>query len=138
MVKLLKKGTQVINVRYGILGAMFMGSWVYYLNMDHPFPGPLTAALKQAAYTFFVGGFITKLVEFIVKREAKRFFIILWAILASTAITAILMIVLHSMKGTPAKAETILWTILVAPPGFIIVAIRERLLWEKRRKVRVN
>ena len=55
MQRLIQKGTKVINVKYGIIGALFMGSWVYYLNMDHDWPGPLTAGLKQASYTFFVG-----------------------------------------------------------------------------------
>lgn len=133
--KVLKTTGLYINAKYGILGAVFMGSWVYYLNYGHPFPGPLTASLKQAAYTFFVGGSITKLVEKLVKREGKRVWHIFLAVLAATAITAVLMILLHSAKGTPAKFETILWTILIAPPGFIIVAIRERMIWEKGKRL---
>ena len=137
--KVVSKTKSFINIKYGLLGATFMGSWVYFLNMDYPWPKPFEASMKQAAYTFFVGGLLTKMVEIIVKKEKPRNMSIVLAVLASTIITAILMFLLHYIiKGTPAKMETVVWTILVAPPGFIIVAIRERLIWEKKTKFKFN
>jgi hypothetical protein len=44
-----------------------------------------------------------------------------------SAVTIMLVYGVHSMKGTPRPFESTLPTIIMAPPGFLALAIRKRL-----------
>jgi hypothetical protein len=60
------------DFRSGILAALMMGSIVWWINAGH---GPLLAtiaALKQAGYTFIMGGMIIRLCHYFTDRPTDR------------------------------------------------------------------
>jgi hypothetical protein len=118
--------SKLIDVRLGMIGAIFMGSVVFYINADH---GPFlatTAALKQATYTFFIGGIILKILEVIVIGIPHKTVAYISAVVAATVITVGLVYFVHSMKGTPKPFESTVPTIILAPLGYIYVARLKR------------
>ena len=117
---------QIVDVKLGIIGALFMGSVVYYINIDHgPFLASI-AALKQGAYTFFIGGIILKILELIVTGINNKYLAYICSVVAATIITVGLVYLVHSMKGTPKPFESTVPTILLAPLGYIYVARMKR------------
>ena len=117
---------QIVDVKLGIIGALFMGSVVYYINIDHgPFLASI-AALKQGAYTFFIGGIILKILELIVTGINNKYLAYICSVVAATIITVGLVYLVHSMKGTRKPFESSIPTILLAPFGYIYVARMKR------------
>lgn len=49
-----------INYRVAVIGASLLGVIVFAINYAHGVPIAMVAASKQASYTFFVAGFITR------------------------------------------------------------------------------
>jgi hypothetical protein len=108
-----------------------MGTIVWFINADHGFLPALVAALKQASYTFLVAGLFIRFLEYQVTHiEDKRL-----AILVSVAVTSLLTILLvfgvHSLKGTPKPFYSTLATIILAPFGYLALAIIKRKKFEK-------
>jgi hypothetical protein len=117
---------QLIDVKLGIIGALFMGSVVFYINADHgPFLASI-AAMKQGLYTFFIGGIILKILEMIVTGINNKILAYICSVIAATVITVGLVYLVHSMKGTPKPFESTIPTILLAPIGYIYVARMKR------------
>ena len=115
-----------IDVKLGIIGALYMGSVVFYINSDH---GPILAsiaALKQAFYTFFIGGLILKILEFIVLGIPNKALAYVLSIITATVLTVVLVYIVHSLKGTPRPLESTIPTIFLAPPGYIYIARMKR------------
>ena len=118
--------TKVIDVKMGLIGAIFMGVIVFYINADY---GPLlasTAALKQAFYTFFIGGLILKILEAIVMGIHNKTLAYICAVISATLITVGLVYLVHSLKGTPKPFESTIPTIILAPGGFMYAARLKR------------
>ena len=111
------------NPQIALLGAGVMGGIVYYVNHDHGFDNASIAALKQSVYTFFVGGVMTGLCESIVssskisKKKAAYYSVIIPSI-ATIGLTYLV----HSLKGTPKPLESTIPTIILAPPGFVLIS----------------
>ena len=115
-----------IDIKLGIIGAVFMGSVVFYINSDY---GPLLAsiaALKQAFYTFFIGGLILKVLEIIVLGVPNKALAYVLSIITATVLTVGLVYIVHSLKGTPKPFESTIPTIFLAPPGYIYIARMKR------------
>ena len=104
-----------------------MGGIVWFINMGHGWWPATTAAMKQAAYTFLLGGILIKILDTITVRIKNRYLAIAVATLSVSVVTIILVYIVHSMKGTPRPFESTLPTIIMAPPGFMALAIRKRL-----------
>ncbi|MBW2234579.1 MAG: hypothetical protein JRG85_04175, partial [Deltaproteobacteria bacterium] len=51
---------RTINYRMAFAGAAILGGVVFAVNYPHGLGVAMTSSLKQAAYTFFVAGFITR------------------------------------------------------------------------------
>lgn len=118
---------QFIDVKLGIIGALFMGSVVFYINADHgPFLASI-AAFKQGLYTFFIGGIILKILEFIVTGINNKTLAYICSVVVATVITVGLVYLVHSMKGTPKPFESTIPTIILAPIGYIYVARMKRM-----------
>lgn len=118
--------SKVIDFKMGFIGALFMGGIVFYINSDH---GPFlatTAALKQAFYTFFVGGLILKILEVIVRGIRNKALAYFCAVVVATLITVGLVYFVHSLKGTPKPFESTIPTIILAPVGFSYAARLKR------------
>lgn len=123
MIRFFKK---YVNIEKGLIGALIMGAIVWYINADH---GPwmaTVAGLKQGAYTFLFGGIIIRFCENLSQKiEPKLLGILTAAIITSlVAITAVF--ILHNLKGTPKPLESTIPTIILGPPGFLVIAYLER------------
>ena len=111
----------------GLAGAVIMGGIVWFINMSFGWWPATTAALKQAAYTFLFGGILIKMLDTIATMIDSRYLAIAVATISVSVITVLLVYGVHSMKGTPRPFESTLPTIIMAPPGFLALAIRKRL-----------
>ena len=116
-----------INLKMGLAGAVIMGGIVWFINMAYGWWPATTAAMKQAAYTFLFGGVLIKILDTIVMKINNRYLAIVTATIMVSVITIILVFIVHSLKGTPRPFESTLPTIIMAPPGFLALAIRKRL-----------
>lgn len=101
-----------------------MGVIVFYINKDYGWFLATTAGLKQAVYTFFFGGIIVKILEYFLIRIKNQYLSIPISVLIVTAITTFLVFIVHNLKGTPEPYLSTIPTLLLAPPGFLGLAIR--------------
>jgi len=105
---------------------MLMGTIVWFVNLDHGAVPALFAALKQAAYTFFVAGFFVHLLEYQVITIKKKNLAIAVSVVTTSLLTIILVYIVHSLRGTPKPFYSTLVTILLAPFGYLGLALRMR------------
>ena len=112
--------------KMGLAGALVMGTIVFFINWDHGIVPGLTAALKQATYTFFAGGIMIRMTENIAAYFTNDFISIFLAVLTPTLIAVTLTYLLHSLKGTPEPVNSTIPTLLMAPWGFLWWALRKR------------
>jgi hypothetical protein len=108
-------------------GAVIMGIIVGIINIRHGAWPAATAAMKQAAYTFLFGGAIIKLLYFIVRSVPGRIFSLVLSVFIASVVTITLVYLVHSLKGTPMPIASTLPTVILAPPGFLLLAWRRRL-----------
>jgi hypothetical protein len=113
------------DVKSAILGAILMGTAVGAINSGHGFGPALIAAAKQSAYTFFVAGFIMQLSRWLAMRDQPPAVAISLAVFVPTSLTAVLVFILHSMKGTP---EPLWSTVPVVSFGLIAFFLVSRKL----------
>jgi hypothetical protein len=115
-----------IDYPSAIAGAVIMGLIVGFVNMGFGWWPALTAAMKQAAYTFFFGGLIIRLLYLMTLSIHKKWIALVVSAATVSTLTIILVFAVHSMKGTPRPFESTLPTIILAPPGFFFLAWRKR------------
>lgn len=108
-------------------GALVMGAIVWFINMGYGWWPATTAALKQAAYTLLFGGILIKILDTVTMKIKNRYLAIATATILVSVITIILVYIVHNLKGTPRPFESTLPTMIMAPPGFLALAIRKRL-----------
>lgn len=120
--------SKFIDFPTAIAGAIIMGLIVGAINFGYGWWPATTAAMKQAAYTFFFGGMLIKLLYVISDKIKGKFTSIFLSALIVSAITVTLVYIVHSIKGTPLPFESTLPTIILAPFGFSFLA-----LWRKRK-----
>jgi hypothetical protein len=115
-------------IDYGMAwkGALFLAVIVWLVNLEHGPWAALPAALKQATYTYFVAGFITRLCENISISIANRRLALFLAVLVPSCIAIGLTTLLHMLKGTPEPLRSVLPTLLSAPPAFFWWGRRKR------------
>ena len=114
------------DLKLGLAGALLLGSIVFFINYDHGIGNGLIAASKQFFYTFFIGGFITRLCENIASSIKKDLIAIITAVLIPSLIAVFLTYILHSIKGTPEPLNSTIPTMILAPPGFMWWAVKKR------------
>ncbi|MBR9998398.1 MAG: hypothetical protein KFF73_05470 [Cyclobacteriaceae bacterium] len=117
---------RAIDIRLGIIGAIFMGSVVAYINSDSGIVPSSIAAMKQALYTFFIGGVIIRILDLIVNNIRKKAYAYLVSITVATLLTTSLVYFVHCMKGTPKPLDSTIATVILAPPGYIFLAYFKR------------
>lgn len=113
-----------INLKVGLIGALVMGGIVFLVNMKHGWFLSSTAALKQGLYTFLFGGIIVRLLEYLLIKIKNPYLSIPISVIFISAFTSMLVFLVHSLKGTPEPLLSTYPTILMAPPGFLFLAIR--------------
>ncbi len=116
----LARVNELIDLKMGFLGAIFMGSIVFWINFDHGWDEALVAGLKQFSYTLFFGGLFIKMAEHIATNQAKRWKGILLGGVIPMIATAFLTFTVHSIKGTPEPFNSTVPTILLAWMSFSI------------------
>ena len=101
--------------------------------MIHGFWPAMVAALKQAGYTFLVAGFFIRLLEYIVTHIEKKALAIMVAVVVTSLMTIALVYAVHSIKGTPKPFYSTLATIILAPFGYLGLAIRKRKISDMKK-----
>ena len=112
-----------INYRAACWGALILGGMVYGINVSHGVPIALVAATKQATYTFFVAGLITRNNDRLVTRLDNQLLSLLLGIVVSSCIAIGLTYLVHSLRGTPEPFNSTLPTMLLSPIGFLFMGI---------------
>lgn len=112
-----------VNWKMGLLGAVFLGGLVLFLNRGHGWDAAWPAALKQAAYTLLSGGFIVRLCERLARRRPRRGFAVATATIVCSAVTVSATLLVHSVRGTPETWLSTLPTLCLAPPAFFTIAL---------------
>lgn len=115
-----------MNLKMGLLGALIMGAIVWGINSGHGWWPASTAAMKQAAYTLLFGGILIKILDTVAVKIKNKYLAVISATLLVSTITIVLVYIVHNFKGTPMPFESTLPTIIMAPPGFLALAIRKR------------
>ena len=115
-----------INYRLAIAGAVVLGSMVFYINYAHGILPATIAAAKQAAYTFFAGGFISRFGENLSIRWFNRVFSLVIAIIAPTLVAVGLTFLVHSLRGTPEPLQSTVPTLILSPIGFFLIGWRRQ------------
>lgn len=119
-------GARYIDYGMAWKGALFLGTAVWCINLQHGALAALPAALKQATYTFFVAGFITRLCETIAVSVDNRPLALGLALIVPSSIALGLTLLLHTLRGTPEPLRSVLPTLLTAPPAFLWWGWRKR------------
>ena len=96
---------------HGAGGFVLMGLWAGFANRGHPMPAPLLAALVQGAITATITLFLKSVIEAIFARNTGWRQIALPP-LAAFSLSLSLLVLLHSLAGTPA-----LWATISVPLG---------------------
>lgn len=122
-----------INIPAGLGGALMMGTIVWFINADHGFWPAMVAALKQAGYTFLVAGLFIRFLEYQVTRIDHKYLAIFVSVVVTSLMTIGLVYIVHSIKGTPKPFYSTLATILLAPFGYLGLAIRTRKIVDKKK-----
>lgn len=110
-------GSKFIDYKMGALGAGIMSSLVFSVNYlsTRELLGSSTAGLKQAAYTFLVGGSIIKSCEYLSTRIKNAPLAISSAIILPSLLTLGLTYGLHNLKGTPEPENSTIPTAVIIP-----------------------
>lgn len=109
-----------------MIGALIMGGIVFIINLEHGWFLSTIAGLKQGLYTFFFGGIIIKLLEHLLLQIKNPYMAISLSVSVISVFTSLLVFLVHSLKGTPEPFLSTVPTILMAPPGFLVLAIKFR------------
>ena len=113
-----------INFKFGLIGACLMGGIVFFINLDHGWTASTIAGLKQWIYTFLFGGAIIRLLEYTIDKTKNIQCNILISVFLISALTSALIYAVHSLKGTPEPFLSTVPTLLMAPPGFFVLALK--------------
>ncbi|MCK4650306.1 hypothetical protein KAT36_03670 [Candidatus Pacearchaeota archaeon] len=110
--------SKFFDFKMGSIGALIMGGIVYYANSEYGFDSASIAASKQAAYTFLAGGSMTKMCENLAQYFQNGTIARIASSVVPSVSTISLTYLVHSIKGTPEPLESIVPTVLLAPPAF--------------------
>ena len=110
----------------GLVGALFLGSIVLFINLDYGFNAAWPAAVKQGVYTFFAGGFLMRFTENLSIKWENKITSYFLAVLIPVTISVLLTFGVHSLKGTPEPWLSTLPTVILSPPGFFWWAYKKR------------
>jgi hypothetical protein len=115
--RLVKFGSTFIDYKMGFFGAFVMGGVVFAINYNSEdgMSGATTAALKQASYTFFLGGVFMKGCEHLACRIKHQTMAIILSALIPSVVTLILTYNVHKLKGTPKPLESTIPTLIIIP-----------------------
>lgn len=122
----MKQLRDAFDVQSAILGALLMGSIVWWINSEHGVLLATTAASKQAAYTFLMGGVIMRFATRLAERDGPRWLVVTIATVIPTVVTVGATFFVHSLKGTPEPVASTIPVALLSPPVFAGWALKAR------------
>ena len=108
------------------MGALVLGSLVFFVNLDHGWQGALIAAAKQGIYTFFAGGYMVRLNERIAVGVNPAWLAVSAGMLCAGGLAVTLTYLVHSLRGTPEPFNSTLPTLVLATFGFVYLGISAR------------
>lgn len=121
---------RIIDLRGGAAGAALLATSVWLINIFATSPpdwfGASTAALKQGAYTFLVGGVLVRLVTYCAVRPGSTWFAITSATIGPGSLGCLFTYLVHSLKGTPSPLLSTVPTILLTVIGIPLIALYKR------------
>ena len=115
------------DYKIGIAGSMVMGIAVFCINYFITYIAfdSMTASIKQASYTFFLGGFFMKGAEYIALYFKKYSLAIFLAVVIPSSITLLLTYGMHLVKGTPVPLASTIPTLAIVP-ATLVWSIKKR------------
>lgn len=113
-----------INYTAAFMGSAVLGGIVFGVNVEHGIPIALVAAMKQATYTFFVAGFITRNNDRLVTLLDNRVLSMMLGLVVSSTIAVGLTFLVHSLKGTPEPFASTIPTMVISPLGFFFLGLK--------------
>ena len=117
---------EAFDLRSAVFGAILMASIVWWINSDHGVLPATTAAAKQAAYTFLMGGVIMRLATRLAERDGTPWLVTAMAVIVPTMVTVGATYFVHSLRGTPKPVASTIPVALLSPPVFVGWALQTR------------
>lgn len=117
---------EAFDFRSAIYAALVMGGIVWFINAGH---GPLlatTAALKQASYTFFMGGLIMRFCERLARSRGPASLALAAAVILPCIVTIGATFFVHSLRGTPEPVASTIPVAVISLPTFTGWALKSR------------
>lgn len=128
--RVLQQLNKLLDIRMGLVGALAMGTIVYFINVDHGIIPGLTAALKQGLYTFFFGALFVRLSENIASGIPQRRKAVILGGIVPALLTSALTYLLHAIKGTPEPFHSTVPTMVTSVISFSLWAyLRHRAIY---------
>lgn len=125
----------MLDVRSGLVGGGLLAAIVWLINASHGVLPASTAALKQFAYTFFMGALIMRLCTRLALRDGPDGLVLTLSVLVPSLVTVGATFAVHSVRGTPEPAFSTLPAAILSPLGFAVWARRVRrtghTIWER-------
>ena len=115
------------DYKIGMAGAIVMGVTVFCINYFITYVAfdSMIASIKQASYTFLLGGFFMKGAEYIAVYVKKYSLAIFLAVFIPSTITILLTYGMHLVKGTPAPLASTIPTLAIVP-ATLVWSIKKR------------
>jgi hypothetical protein len=115
-------------------GAIVMGVTVFCINYFITYVAfdSMIASIKQASYTFLLGGFFMKGAEYIAVYVKKYSLAIFLAVFIPSTITILLTYGMHLVKGTPAPLASTIPTLAIVP-ATLVWSIKKRKYFFKQK-----
>jgi hypothetical protein len=132
----MKTKNRFFDFKIGFAGAIVMGIVVFSINYygTKDLTGGLTAALKQAVYTFFFGGTIMKICENVAVGVKKRRTALIAAVVVPSTISLLLTFGMHNLKGTPKPLASTIPTAIFVIPSTAVWGMRKRKQFDLQKK----
>lgn len=131
--RVLQQLNKFLDIRMGLLGALAMGTIVYFINCDHGVLLGLIAALKQGLYTFFFGALFVRMSENIASAIPHRRNAVILGGVVPALLTSVLTYVLHAIKGTPEPFHSTVPTMVTSVISFSLWAyLRHRAIYSSQ------
>jgi hypothetical protein len=137
----IKWASKYIDFKMGLLGSLVMGLMVFGVNYvetarEYGMPdliGSTTAAIKQGVFTIFFGGAVMRFSERLSTEISNVYIAIISSSILPSTSSIILLLAIHSLKGTPEPFLSILPTAVFIYPWTAVWGIRQRQKMNKKK-----
>lgn len=110
-----------------LAGAAFIGTLVGIVNYPHGLSSALLAGGKQALWTALIAGLLTRFCRYLCSQTSMRLLPpMVGAVVLPSVLAVVGVSVLHHLEGTANPWGSVLITVILAPPGFCLIAHKIR------------